>query len=450
MGWKNKSADEYFIIFVGRAKGMKRSGEPRTKSQKVVLVASDAVSGNGDEILPQTAVAKHIGLLPVLCSARTTEARVSNPSYLLSAFSGMQPQDVQGFGTDNAVVVPLMTDFHNPAREPRKKPQHFGSVATVLYADSLLEDTELFVAAKDVRTQVREEMAWLASIHRSGRIVSLPVLLPVTTKRFLCPADHANPARFDLMHRKTSAARTALNLSPDDSTDGGTTLFASRWARLVTLFAAETNEPAIVSRMCAMLGIPMDKSGLAMCVWPISTAAATSTSVPSVGTSVAAAYTSRLSLMSAPKWRMQHAHLPLWFFPVFLAAANDISGHEIHDVHQATMQIAGQLSILSSYASPSQRYAAMALDRLFATVQHIKTDTAMHLVNAAFSVGPILDSVVRDRERVAALEAAAEAALVEKRKSDERISALESQVVSLLEVTEALFNKQMASSTANK
>jgi len=385
--WKNKSAGDYFIIFSSEPNGMKRKDTPTAGSKKVVLVASDAVSGNGDEALPQTASAKHIGLLPVLCSARTTDSRVANPSHLMSRFAGSHVQSVHGFGTDNAVVVPLITHFPNPSREPKKQPLRAGTVATVLYADALLEDTELFVAAKNVASQVAEEVAWLASGSRSSRTVALPVLLPITTKRFLLPEDRADPGRWkvllDSMHRKTDAARLALDLSSDESADGGATLFASRWARLISLFASDASEPAVFLRMCAMLGIPPDKAGLTACVWPMAMSAVVRPSVPHAKKTVETAHAARAAMMAAAKWRMQHAHLPVWFLPVFLAAANDISGNEIHDVHQAVMQIAGQLSILSSYASPVQRYAAAALDRLFATVQHIKADAALYLVNAA-------------------------------------------------------------------
>lgn len=409
---------------------MKRTGGPQPAGKKVVLVASDAVSGNGDEALPATSVARNIGLLPILCSSQTTEARVANPMHLLSMFFGVQPQTLQGFGADNAVVVPLTTHFQNPRCDPKKKLPHTGAAATILYADAFLEDGELFVAAKDAKSQVKEEMAWLASRNRSGRVVSMPVLLPVTTKRFLCPSD----LRFESMLRPSSAARAALGLVSDGSGDGGETFFASRWDRLVSLFSSEADEPALASRMCDILGIPMDRSGLVMAVWPISMAEISRVSTASTGSSIGAASASRMSMMTAPKWRLAHAYLPLWFLPVFLAAANDISGNEVHDVQQALMQITGQLSVLSSYDNPSKLYAAAALDRLFAVVRHIKTDTAMHLVNAAFSVGPVLSAMARDRERLAALEA-------EKETADERISALERQVASLLEVTEALFRQ---------
>lgn len=437
------------LFFSDWANGMKRKGESPEKSKKVVLVASDAVSGDGDEALPQMAMAKHIGLLPVLCSARTTDARVANPSHLMGRFSGSHVQSVHGFGTDNAVVVPLITHFYNPLREPKKKPLRAGTVATVLYADAMLEDTELFVAAKNVADQVAEETTWLASGSRSSRIVALPVLLPITTKRFLLPEGRTDPGRWktllDDLHRKTDAACLALDLSSDESMDGGATLFASRWARLVTLFLSEASEPAVFLRMCAMLGIPPDKSGLTACIWPMAMSAVVRPSAPHAKKPVEAVHPSRTT-----KWRMQHAHLPLWFLPVFLAATNDVLGNEVHDVHQAVMQIAGQLSILSSYASPAQHYAAAALDRLFATVQHVKADTALYLVNAAFSVGPVLDSIVRDRERIVALEAAAATMAAEKKKTDERISALETQIMSLLDVTEALLGNQISASTANK
>ena len=410
------------------------------------MIATDASGETGDEGLPRGAVNKNIGLVPILCSATAADARISNPSHLFSRFLGDSTCEARGFGTNNAVVLPLITSFRSSGTGPVRSPAPLGPT-TVLYAERLLESGALFVDSDSMEEQVANEARWLAGPVPKGRPVAAPVLLPVTTKRFVmaeaCMDQDAWAETVSAVRRPSKDVLTMLDLASDKSSDNCSTCFAVRWARLVKLFVTNGNDKPVVARMCHILGVPVDSPVVAN-IWPISKSVVKQAKPLRKCDS---AVLRSEGLMTGQKWRMQHAHLPVWFIPVFLSAVNTVADDELHNVQQCLMQIVGQLSVLGSYENPVQTHAARALERVFATVSVIKTDTAMYLLDAAFSVGPIVGGIASDRERVEHLEDSVRAARDSLSVANGKIADLERRLTDLVAITEGLVQHVTGDST---
>ncbi|MGE0525427.1 MAG: hypothetical protein AB7P49_00080 [Bdellovibrionales bacterium] len=413
---------------------MKRRLQGGINNPSKILISSDDVDRYKKTV-------DGISLVPVLCSTSSTQARISDPMHLETLYLNETERTAHGFGMDDAVVLPLITSFKCPGTSPEKSPAHNSEPSVVLFSEDALQRGCVFVNSASLDQQLAHETAWLSQGYPSKSLVSRPVLLPISSRRFVRSAESRDAEKWAAVtskfYRPGEDASKIADLSVSNQEDDCATCFAVRWARLVNLFVPSKTDELVFARMCYMLGIPSDSPAI-YTLWPIAKSTAEESIVN--GTDVTKA--ARLLATGSVRWKMQYAYLPIWLVPVFLSAVNAVMNEEIHSVQRALMQITGQLSVLSAYDNPSRAHAARALDRVFSVVEVIKSDTAMHLIDAAFSVGPVLQNILQTSDRTDQLETSME-------ESRTRVAQLETQVIQLTSLVESLVGMVVQPSMLN-